>query len=598
MIQPNPTRELDFLIIGAGPAGIQLGYFMKKAGSDHLILEAHDRPGTFLEKYPRHGQLISINKVHTGYTDRASQLRYDWNSLLCDDDDMAMKNYSKEYFPSTADYAEYTRDFVKKFDLNIQFNTKVMSVRKADEGCEGYVVQDQHGTTYHVRCLVVAVGVQKPYLPNIPGIELTENYSDMTLDPEDFAGQRVLILGKGNSAFETANHLIATTRVTHLCSPNSIKMAWQTHFFGHLRAVNNDFLDTYILKGQNSVLDADVERIEKVDGEYRVNIRFTHADDQRATMAYDRILCCTGFQWDPTFFDEDCRPDMACEDRLPAMTSAWESTNLPGVFYAGTIMQIRDLKKTMSSVLHGFRFNTACLFNLLSERFLETPWPRDCFEATPENIAEKITEQVSSAAGLMHQPGFLGDCLVVDDETGQAEYFPNIAVDYIQESNFSQNSHYYIITMEYGEFDGDLFNKERDPDAAKGYDDAYLHPRIRRMCRGQMLAEHHISESLENDWRIGKHPGERPLIRAIDFKGQPDSAQYQQTHRDQLLTYLENQLAVGSPSIDEIPQISDCHSDTMTNGAGDACGCNGSVNAAFTTTTTPDGNSCPISRNA
>ncbi|WP_404310663.1 NAD(P)-binding domain-containing protein [Neorhodopirellula lusitana] len=595
MSESTTTIELDFLIIGAGPAGIQLGYFMKKAGCSHLILEAADRPGTFLEKYPRHGKLLSINKIHTGYTDRAAQLRYDWNSLLCDEDDMAMKDYSKDYFPSTEEYAKYTRDFAERFDLSIQYNTKVLSVKKADDGEQGYVIQDHHGTIYRVRCLIVAVGVQKPYVPAIPGIELAENYMDMSLDPEDFAGQKVLILGKGNSAFETANHLIAATRVTHLCSPNPIKMAWQTHFFGHLRAVNNDFLDTYILKGQNSVLDADVECIEKVGDEYHVQIRFTHAEDQRAILAYDRVLCCTGFQWDPSFFDADCQPDMACEDRLPAMTSGWESTNLPGVFYAGTITQIRDLKKTMSSVLHGFRFNTASLFNIVTERVLGTPWPRDCFEATPHNIAEKITEQVSSAAGLMHQPGFLGDCLVVNDETGQAEYFANLAVDYIQDSDFAKNSHYYIVTMEYGEFDGDLFNKDRAPDAAKGYDDAYLHPRIRRMCRGRMLAEHHISESLENDWRIGKHPGDLPLIRALDFKDQADPTQYQQTHRQELVKYLETQLAVGSPGIDEVPFGVSCSDDSMGNPTGDACGCSA---AAFPTTNTPDGQSCPISRDA
>ncbi len=585
MITQNQEREIDFLVIGAGPAGVQLGYFLKKAGYDYLILEANDRPGTFLEKYPRHGKLLSINKIHTGYTDRASQLRYDWNSLLCDDDEMAFTKYSKEYFPSTLDYARYTRDFAERYDLDIQFNTRVESVEKACGDDEGYVLRDHHGTIYRVRCLVVAVGVQKPYIPEIPGIELTENYMDMSLDPDDYAGQRVLILGKGNSAFETADHLTAATRVTHLCSPSPIKMAWQTHFFGHLRAINNSFLDTYILKGQNSVLDATVDSIQKVDGEYHVEITFSHAEGQRASLAYDRVLCCTGFRWDPTFFADDCRPDMGCEDRLPAMTSAWESTNLPGVFYAGTITQIRDLKKTMSSVLHGFRFNTAALFNIIAERYMGAPLPADHFSATAEKIADKITAQVSSAAGLMHQPGFLGDCLVVDDETGEARYHENLAVDYILDSDLSGNAHYYIVTMEYGEFDGDIFNKHRVPDAAKGYDDAYLHPRIRRMCRGRLLAEHHISESLENDWRVGEHPGERPLIRAIDFIGQADPTDYQRTHRDQLLCFLNQQLAVGSPSPNELSDSAECTSR--------------SPNAPTTMPTSihSTGNTCPISRN-
>lgn len=551
----SKEREIDFVIVGAGPAGLQLAYFMDKANYDYLVIEASDRVGSFLEKYPRHGKLVSINKVHTGYTDRESQLRYDWNSLLCDDDDFAFTKYTNEYFPSNVLYAKYLRDFADKYNLNIHLNTRVECIDKDPLEKGGYVVKDNRGNTLRARCVVVATGIAKPWVPDIPGIELTESYSDMSLDPEDFANQRVLILGKGNSAFETANNLIGATRVTHLCSPRSIKMAWQTHFFGDLRAVNNDFLDTYILKGQNSVLDANVDKIEKVDGEYRVNITFTHAEGQRAELAYDRILACTGFKWDPHFFSEDCKPDVACEGKLPAMTSAWESTNLPGIFYAGTITQIRDLKKTMSSVLHGFRFNTQSLFKLLSERFQGVEYPHECMKAEAEPIADKITRRVSSAAGLMHQPGFLGDCLVVDDETGEAKYHETLAVDYILDGRFSDNDHYYIITMEYGDFDGNLFSLEREPHPDKAYDDAYLHPRIRRMYRGQMIAEHHISESLENDWRVGEHPGERPLIRSLDFIGQEDPTKYQQTHRKALLAFLNDHLSKGSQYLIDDPKF-------------------------------------------
>ena len=548
-------REIDFLIIGAGPAGLQLAYFMDKANRDYVVLEANDRVGTFIEQYPRHGMLLSVNKVNTGYTDRESQLRYDWNSLLCDDDDFAFTNYTKEYFPCNKLYAQYLRDFADKYDLNIQLNTRVERLTKNSSSEEGYVVKDNNGNLLRARCVIVAVGISKPYIPEIPGIELTENYVDMSIDPEGFEGQRVLILGKGNSAFETANHLISATRVTHLCSPRSIKMAWQTHFFGHLRAVNNDFLDTYILKGQNSVLDADVNKIEKVDGEYRVDITFTHAEGQRAQLAYDRVLVCTGFQWNPHFFAECCRPEMGCEGRLPAMTSAWESTNLPGIFYAGTITQIRDLKKTMSSVLHGFRFNCKSLFNLLQERYTDAEYGNNVIESNAEAIADKITARVSSAAGLMHQPGFLGDCLVVDEKSGEAKYYDTIAVDYILDGKFSDNDHYYIVTMEYGDFDGNLFSLEREPHPEKAFDDAYLHPRIRRMYRGQLVAEHHISESLENDWRVGEHPGERPLIRSLDFIGQKDPTQYQQTHRNALLKFLNKHLSMGSDYLINDPKF-------------------------------------------
>ena len=71
--------EHDYLIIGAGPAGLQLGYFFEKNGRDYLILEAGESAGTFFEHYPRHRKLLSINMIYTGYCDPDVQLRYDWN---------------------------------------------------------------------------------------------------------------------------------------------------------------------------------------------------------------------------------------------------------------------------------------------------------------------------------------------------------------------------------------------------------------------------------------------------------------------------------------------------------------------------------------
>ncbi|NUP79379.1 MAG: NAD(P)-binding domain-containing protein, partial [Nonomuraea sp.] len=69
-----------FLIVGAGPGGLQLSYFLQRAGADYLTLEREPAPGGFFRRYPRHRRLISLNKVHTGEKDREIQLRWDWNS--------------------------------------------------------------------------------------------------------------------------------------------------------------------------------------------------------------------------------------------------------------------------------------------------------------------------------------------------------------------------------------------------------------------------------------------------------------------------------------------------------------------------------------
>lgn len=536
----NGSTYIDYLIVGAGPAGLQLAYFLDRAGRNYLVVESRERPGGFFEKFPRHDELLSINKVHTGYSDPETKLRYDWNSLFCEDEAMAFTKYSKEYFPSARLYAKYLQDFAAKMGLRVRYKTRISDVTRCHNG-PNFEVADESGTRYSCRALILATGMWEPWEPNIPGIEHTESYADMSIDTEDFEDQRVLILGKGNSAFETANHLTSATRVTHVCSPNPLKLAWKSHYVGNLRAVNNDFLDTYLLKGQNSLLDANVDRIEKRDGEYVVDLTFTHANGQRAQLAYDRVLVCTGFKWNHNMFPQSCKPEMTPCGRLPLMTSAWESTNLPHLFYAGTLMQMRDKHKTMSNVLHGFRSNIKSLASILGCRYENKDWPSVELARSPGAIADKIISQVSRDSSIMLQPGFLADLIVVGEDN--ARYYETLSIDYINESDFAQAENYFTITMEYGDTQDDVLAVNREPDPTKAYNDVYLHPRVRQYSRGQLVAEHHISESLENDWRVGEHCGSRPLIRKLDFAGQQDPTMFQQTHRDQLVGFLEQRLS-------------------------------------------------------
>lgn len=91
-------------------------------------------------------------------------------------------------------------------------------------------------------------GVVESLTPNIPGIEHTERYWDLTMDKEKYRNKRVLILGAGNSAFETADHLADTAGIVHVYSRRPLRHAWDTHFVGDVRAVNNNIIDMYALK--------------------------------------------------------------------------------------------------------------------------------------------------------------------------------------------------------------------------------------------------------------------------------------------------------------------------------------------------------------
>ena len=124
-------HEFEYIIIGAGPSGLQMGYYLEKAGRDYVILEAGN-VGEFFKAYPRHRKLISINKIHTGYDDKEINLRWDWNSLLSENEDLLFRNFSKRYFPNADDMLRYLAAFAEHFQLKIATDTRVMRISKKD----------------------------------------------------------------------------------------------------------------------------------------------------------------------------------------------------------------------------------------------------------------------------------------------------------------------------------------------------------------------------------------------------------------------------------------------------------------------------------
>ncbi|MFI5776098.1 NAD(P)-binding domain-containing protein [Nocardia sp. NPDC051570] len=491
---------LDYLIIGAGPGGLQLGQLLQEAGHSYRILEAGDGPGEFFRTYPRHRQLISINKRHTGTSDPELNLRMDWNSLLSPDPRMLFTRYSAEYFPDADVMVRYLADFAQAYGLTISYRTRVVRIAR---DATGFVVTDQAGREHRARRLVMATGVSAANVARIPGIETAEPYATVPVDPDGFIDQRVLIIGKGNSAFETADNLVATAAVIHVVGRSAIRLAWKTHYVGHLRAVNNNFLDTYQLKSQNAVLDGDVRSIERDGDGYLVDVSFSRADEVVKRLRYDRVIVCTGFRFDASVFDPDARPQLVIDDRFAELTSAYESVNVPGMYFAGTLMQQRDFKKSTGGFIHGFRYAVRALSRILDERHHDRPWPRRPVESTADALADAVIARVNRSSALWQQFGVLGDVLLIPPH-GPAQYLEEVPIDYARDNG--DGSDYFTVTLEYGPdhdkvdpFDISVRRVAQNaPEQA--IDAAYLHPVIRHWRDGRLRDTHHMAENLENEW--------------------------------------------------------------------------------------------------
>jgi isopentenyl diphosphate isomerase/L-lactate dehydrogenase-like FMN-dependent dehydrogenase/thioredoxin reductase len=499
---------VDYLVIGAGPAGLQLGYFLQKAGRDYLILEAGEGPGSFFRTFPRHRRMISINKPHTGFDDAELNLRWDWNSLLSDDPALRFTRYTGRYFPDADDYVRYLNDFAKTHELEIRYDARVVEVsrpRVDGDDTGDFVVTEASGRRYGARRVIVATGFTEQYIPAIPGIETAELYADMPIDPDGFADQRVLLIGKGNSAFETADHLTEKAAVIHIAGPSSIKFAWRTHFIGHLRAVNARFLDTYQLKTQNSVLDCTIKLIERRDdGRYRVTVDYLRRD-AGAEFVYDRVIACTGFRMDASIFAAECRPRLTIRDRFPELTHEWESVNVPDLYFAGTLTQSRDFKKYTSAFVHGFRYGIRALTHILDQRYEAIPWPYRALPADPAALADAALARLNRTSALWQQFHFMSDVVISDDPAdATARYYEEVPVDYVLSSDLGKARDCFTFTLEYGEGHDEL-----DPfDIAEGrawedahkHDDRYLHPVVRHYRDGVLFDALRLKENLDNDW--------------------------------------------------------------------------------------------------
>jgi thioredoxin reductase len=480
--------DFEYLILGGGPAGLQLGHHLATAGRSYLILEAGEGPGHFFRKFPRHRTLISSNKVYTGYDDPEVNLRWDGSSLLTDDGRLVFGDYTRKYFPPADKLVQYLTDYASCYNLKIRCNTRIVRVERLAGEAEGFRVLDDHGSSWTCRRLLVATGVSRPYVPAIPGAELAEQYVDVSVDPDDFVNQRVLIVGKGTSAFETAENLIETTALIHVCGPEPLELAGATHFV-------------------NAVLDATIERIGRnEDGKLAVSLRSSHACGETEDIVYDRVIFCTGFRFDDSFFAEECRPELAIHDRFPAQTCEWESTNVPGLYFAGTLTQIRDSRTTSSGFIHGFRYNTRALVRMLERKHHGQELPSREVEATAEGLMLAAMKRLNRSSALWQQHGFLHDVIVLPTDGGNARHYEELPLAYVHETSLSASDHYYTLALELGHTQS-------------------LHPVIRRWNGPLLVAEYHLLENLFGEWKdlerhitplrdfFAKHLEERVRVR-------------------------------------------------------------------------------------
>ena len=241
--QPDIQRdgEVDYIIVGAGGSGIQMGLFLQKYNYSYTILEKADVAGSFWTQFPRFRELISVNKWSRN---EKHALRYDWHSFL--EGPIDMMNITTKYFPTGDEFHKYMSEVARLADLRIEYGSEVHHMASASDGSGRPCVVMANGLQRCARRRVfVGTGLREKREPLLEAMGAV-HYSEITRDMA--FRKRVCIFGNGNAGFETAENLYDIADKVTIYGRKAVRIASVTKYVGDVRTKFLQVLENFHFK--------------------------------------------------------------------------------------------------------------------------------------------------------------------------------------------------------------------------------------------------------------------------------------------------------------------------------------------------------------
>jgi putative flavoprotein involved in K+ transport len=186
-------KSYDVVVIGAGQAGLAIGYFLARQGKRFVIVDAAGSVG--------------------------AAWRARWDSLLL----FTPRRYDSlpglafpgdpDGYPTRDEVIEYLERYVATFELPIELDAAVQSLTEKDGR---FVVGLEDGSIEADQVVVATGPYQTPRVPEIAGglaPEVFQTHSTGYRNPHDVPDGTVLVVGGGNTGFQIAKELSATHNV-------------------------------------------------------------------------------------------------------------------------------------------------------------------------------------------------------------------------------------------------------------------------------------------------------------------------------------------------------------------------------------------------
>ncbi len=214
-LKKDSKATYDLIVVGAGPAGISASLAAKKANLKVLTLEQDTLGGTVFT-FPR-AKIVMTSA-------------------------MDLPLYGKVKFKETSklELLNLWHDVLAKNNITIKENSKVQSI--IPDG-DIFNLETVNGEKFTTKTVLLSIGRRgSPRKLNVPG-ENTEKVAYRLLEPEEIKNKKVLVVGGGDSAIESA---------LLLADQNKVTISYRSEAFSRLKVKNSERINEAI---QNGLID-------------------------------------------------------------------------------------------------------------------------------------------------------------------------------------------------------------------------------------------------------------------------------------------------------------------------------------------------------
>ena len=251
--RPRGNAELDVLIVGAGPAGIAGSLAAKQAGLTYLTIEQEDSLGGTTYHYPRNKLVMTapMNLPIVG--------------------EIKVREVSKE------ELMDIWKKVLETAAPEIRFGERMEEI--TPDG-DAFVVRTNRAS-YRAASVLLAIGRRgTPRKLGAAG----ENQSKVVyrlIEPSQYSGSKVLVVGGGDSALEAALDLAAEPGTT-------VTLSYRGKAFDRVKPKNRERLEQAVAQSR---IRLELETTVGEIGIERVTLRKADAD---IVLPNDRVLVCAG----------------------------------------------------------------------------------------------------------------------------------------------------------------------------------------------------------------------------------------------------------------------------------------------------------------